>query len=94
MDLIRPNTLAINSKVADIKKRYSQTEDPLSFLKGCQNVFYNRWLRSGGTTTGDMALIGAEIVTGKPKPMFQSFRINVRGVIKEKSTEFNQPEHP
>ncbi len=85
---IRPNTLIVKSKVAEIEKslvRFKALYPPLTkakiyFTVGC--------LRSGGTISNSRILIGCEIATGTKDTDVSEFKSNwLKGVFKNQSLE-------
>ncbi len=63
---IRPNTLQVKSQTEKIEKAIDQLKTLYPSLKDSKMYFTIGGLRSGGTTTDHMVLIGAEIATGNP----------------------------
>lgn len=61
---IRPNTLTVKAKAKEIEKSLEKLKALYPELKEATMYFTIGGLRSGGTTVGDMVLIGAEIATG------------------------------
>jgi hypothetical protein len=61
---IRPNTLNIQSKAAEIDSSIRKLKALYPSLREAKIYFTIGALRSGGTTTNDMVLIGSEIATG------------------------------
>ena len=61
---IRPNTLRVKSMATDIDKSISRLRELYPYLQEAKIYFTIGALRSGGTTTQDMVLIGTEIATG------------------------------
>lgn len=61
---IRPNTIAVKSKAKEIEQSIQKLKERYPYLKEAKMYFTIGGLRSGGTTTGDIVLIGAEIATG------------------------------
>ena len=61
---IRPHTLAVQSKAKQIDSSIARLQLLYPSLRPAHIYFTIGGLRSGGTTTNDMVLIGAEIATG------------------------------
>jgi len=61
---IRPNTLTVKSKAKEIENSIQKLRSIYPELKNANIYFTIGGLRSGGTTTDDMVLIGTEIATG------------------------------
>ena len=61
---IRPNTLAVEKKSELIESSIGKLKDLYPELRNAKIYFTIGGLNSGGTTVGDMILIGAEIATG------------------------------
>jgi len=61
---VRPNTLTVKTRSADIAKSIAQLRTLYPELKDAQLYFTIGALRSGGTTDSNMVLVGAEIATG------------------------------
>ncbi|GAA4911011.1 Ig-like domain-containing protein [Mucilaginibacter defluvii] len=60
---IRPNTLRVKKEVGAINKSITALKKLYTEMRPAAMYFTIGGLRSGGTTTGDMVLIGAEIAT-------------------------------
>ncbi|WP_300674123.1 Ig-like domain-containing protein [Soonwooa sp.] len=63
---IRPNTLAIKDKTDQLSNAVSNLKKLYPELKDAEMYFTIGGLRSGGTVTDNMVLVGAEIATGTP----------------------------
>jgi len=61
---IRPNTLSVKDKAAAIEQSILAFKSLYPGLKDAKMYFTIGGLRSGGTTTGNLVLIGTEIATG------------------------------
>jgi hypothetical protein len=64
---VRPNTLAVKSKAGAIERSIKKLKELYPGLREAKLYFTIGGLRSGGTTTDDMVLIGTEIATGNAK---------------------------
>lgn len=85
---IRPNTLTLKSKALEIEKSIEKFRIIYPALKEAKMYFTIGGLRSGGTTSGNMVLIGAEIATGNPSTDVSEFPDKwLEGVFKEQSLE-------
>lgn len=85
---IRPNTLAVKNKAAAIESTIEKFKQLYPALKPATMYFTIGGLRSGGTTTGNMVLIGAEIATGNASTDVSEFTSKwLAGVFKEQSEE-------
>lgn len=60
---IRPNTLRVKNEVGAINKSIAALKKLYPEMRPAAMYFTIGGLRSGGTTTGDMVLVGAEIAT-------------------------------
>ncbi|MDJ1495046.1 hypothetical protein QNI19_19055 [Cytophagaceae bacterium DM2B3-1] len=84
---IRPNTLAAKSKAKEIESSIQKLKKLYPELKEAKMYFTIGGLRSGGTTTDDMVLIGAEIATGDPSTDVSEFSSKwLEGVFKNQKT--------
>ena len=61
---IRSNTLEVKEKTAEIQKAVNRFKTIYPQLKEAEMYFTIGGLRSGGTVTGNMVLVGCEIATG------------------------------
>ena len=85
---IRPNTLTIKSKAAAIEQSITRFKELYPQLKDAKMYFTVGGLRSGGTTSGDMVLIGSEIATGMASTDVSEFPNKwLAGVFKDQSPE-------
>jgi hypothetical protein len=85
---IRPNTLAVKGKAAQIEKSIEKLQELYPQLRPARMYFTIGGLRSGGTTSGDMVLIGAEIATGDPQTDVSQFPNKwLAGVFKEQKLD-------
>jgi hypothetical protein len=85
---IRPNTLAVKSKVDDIEKSITKLRKLYPQLKEAKMYFTIGGLRSGGTTNNDMVLIGSEIATGTASTDVSEFPNKwLEGVFKNQQPE-------
>ncbi|WP_199141468.1 Ig-like domain-containing protein [Pedobacter sp. ASV12] len=64
---IRPSTLAVKNKRQEIEKSIQKFKKLYPELKEAKMYFTIGGLRSGGTVSDDMVLVGTEIATGNPK---------------------------
>lgn len=64
---IRPNTLAVKDKQKEIEKSIQNFKKLYPELQDAKMYFTIGGLRSGGTVSNAMVLVGAEIATGNPK---------------------------
>jgi hypothetical protein len=85
---IRPNTELVKTKVSAIEKSIKKFKKLYPGLKDATMYFTIGGLRSGGTTTGNMVLIGTEIATGDSTTDVSEF-VNkwLPGVFKEQSSQ-------
>ncbi len=85
---IRPNTLSIKTKAKEIEASINRFRKLYPGLKDAKMYFTIGGLRSGGTTMGNLVLIGAEIATGNAGSDVSEFPNNwLAGVFKEQSPE-------
>jgi hypothetical protein len=85
---VRPNTLAVKEKSAEIEKSILKLKAIYPALKDAEMYFTVGGLRSGGTTTGNMVLVGTEIATGNAATDVSEFTSKwLAGVFKEQSAE-------
>ncbi len=63
---IRPNTLTIKKRFGDLNNAVTRLKQLYPGLKEAGMYFTIGGLRAGGTTEGNMVLVGAEIGTGTP----------------------------
>lgn len=63
---IRPNTLAVKTMVGEFEKSIARLKTIYPELKDAEMYFTIGGLRSGGTVSENMSLIGAEIATATP----------------------------
>ncbi len=85
---IRPNTLSAKTKSNEIESSIEKFKQLYPELKPATMYFTVGGLRSGGTTTGDMVLIGTEIATGNAGTDVSEFPNKwLAGVFKEQSSE-------
>lgn len=71
---IRPNTLTIKSKTSELTKVVKNLKKLYPELKDAEMYFTIGGLRSGGTVTDNMVLVGAEIATGTPDVDMSEFK--------------------
>ena len=85
---IRPNTLVVKTKAADIEHSIAKLKTLYPGLKEARMYFTIGGLRSGGTTKEDMVLVGAEIATGNASTDVSEFPDRwLAGVFKEQVPE-------
>ncbi|OJJ18291.1 hypothetical protein BKI52_26075 [marine bacterium AO1-C] len=85
---IRPNTLAVKSKVAEIEKSLVKLKTLYPSLKEAKMYFTVGGLNSGGTIHNGKVLIGCEIATGTKETDVSEFKSNwLKGVFKNQSLE-------
>ena len=85
---IRPNTLVVKEKKAAIEASIRRFKELYPALKEAKMYFTVGCLRSGGTTAGNMVLVGAEIATGDPTTDVSEFSSKwLAGVFKEQSLD-------
>lgn len=85
---IRPNTLSAKTKSAQIEKSIAKFQKLYPELKEARMYFTVGGLRSGGTNTENMVLIGTEIATGDPSIDVSEFKSKwLAGVFKEQSAQ-------
>ena len=85
---IRPNTLVVKEKTAAIEASIRRLRELYPDLKEAKIYFTIGCLRSGGTTAGNMVLVGAEIATGDASTDVSEFSNNwLAGVFKEQSPD-------
>ncbi len=73
---IRPRTLSLKQHTKEIETSISKLETLYPALKPATMYFAIGGLNSGGTTTGDMVLIGAEIASGNASTDLSEFKDN------------------
>src|SRR5690606_3833431 len=71
---VRPNTFSIKNKSNEFNKAFKNFKRLYPQLKNAEMYFTIGGLRSGGTTFGNMILIGAEIATANPTTDVSEFR--------------------
>jgi len=71
---VRPNTFSIKNKSNEFNKAFKNFKRLYPQLKNAEMYFIIGGLRSGGTTFGNMILIGAEIATANPTTDVSEFR--------------------
>jgi len=71
---VRPNTLKIREKEQEMKLAIDRFKELYPELKKAEMYFTIGGLRSGGTTKGNMVLIGAEIATADPSVDVSEFK--------------------
>ncbi|MFT4152906.1 Ig-like domain-containing protein [Parafilimonas sp.] len=85
---IRPKTLQVKNKTKDIEGSIAKLKILYPELKNAKMYFTIGGLRSGGTTTDSMVLIGAEIATGDSTTNVSEFSNKwLAGVFKEQSSD-------
>jgi len=83
---IRPNTLSIKHKTAELEKAIKKLKEIYPDLKPADMYFTIGGLRSGGTVKDNMVLVGAEIATGNANTDVSEFTSNwLKNVFKEQS---------
>lgn len=71
---IRPNTLSIKNKTSELSKAIERFQELYPELKEAEMYFTIGGLRSGGTISGNMVLVGAELATGNPMTDVSEFK--------------------
>lgn len=71
---IRANTLTIKNKTSELNKVVKNLKKLYPELKDAEMYFTIGGLRSGGTVTDNMVLVGAEIATGTPDVDMSEFK--------------------
>lgn len=85
---IRPNTLSIKRKTAELESAVKKLKQLYPDLKPADMYFTIGGLRSGGTVKDDMVLVGAEIATGNANTDVSEFTSNwLKNVLKEQSLD-------
>jgi hypothetical protein len=85
---IRPNTLGIKAKTAEIEESIIKLHQLYPRLKDAKMYFTIGGLRSGGTVDNNLVLIGAEIVTGNAATDVSEFPDKwLAGVFKASSAD-------
>ncbi len=85
---IRPNTLSVKNKRREIEASILKLKNLYPELKDAKMYFTIGGLRSGGTTTDSMVLVGAEIATGNSATNVSEFSKKwLAGVFKEQSSD-------
>jgi hypothetical protein len=85
---IRPNTLAVKGMAAQIEKSIEKLQELYPQLRPARMYFTIGGLRSGGTISGDMVLIGAEIATGNAQTDVSQFTNKwLAGVFREQKLD-------
>lgn len=85
---IRPNTLSVKSKAGEIESSISRFKELYPQLKEARMYFTVGGLRSGGTTMGNMVLIGTEIATGDAATVVNEFPDKwLANVFKDQNTD-------
>ncbi|MFC0345944.1 MULTISPECIES: gliding motility protein GldB-related protein [Epilithonimonas] len=73
---IRPNTLKVKNKTAELNNAVENLKKLYPELKDAEMYFTIGGLRSGGTVTDNMVLVGAEIATGNSYVDVSEFQNN------------------
>lgn len=85
---IKPNTLAVNSKMDELNRAVEKLKKLYPELKDAAMYFTIGGLRSGGTVVDNMVLIGAEIATGNPDTDMSDFKNDwLRNVFAKQSLD-------
>lgn len=85
---IRPNTLAIKHKAAELEKGVKKLKAIYPDLKPAEIYFTIGGLRSGGTVKDNLVLVGAEIATGNANTDVSEFDNDwFKNVFKEQSLD-------
>jgi len=71
---VRENTLSIKSKTQELNQAVETLRSLYPELRDAQMYFTIGGLRSGGTTQGNMVLVGAEIATGDSSTNMAEFK--------------------
>jgi len=71
---IRPNTLTIKNKIAELNKAVENLKKLYPELKDAEMYFTIGGLHSGGTVKDNMVLVGAEIATGNSNVDMSEFK--------------------
>lgn len=71
---VRPNTLTIKNKITELSKAVENLKKLYPDLKDAEMYFTIGGLRSGGTVTDNMVLVGAEIATGNSNVDMSEFQ--------------------
>lgn len=71
---IKPNTLSIKNKTSELNKAIEKFQELYPELKEAEMYFTIGGQRSGGTVSGNMVLVGAEIATGNPTTDVSEFK--------------------
>lgn len=85
---VRPNTLSIKNKTAELVNAVEQLHKLYPDLKDAQMYFTIGGLRSGGTVAENMVLVGAEIATADSTTDASEFKNNwLKNVFAEQSVD-------
>lgn len=79
---IRPNTLKVNGMVSELNKSVARFHKLYPEMKPARMFFTIGGLRSGGTTTDDMVLVGAEIAAADKNTDASELSDWLKGVFK------------
>ncbi|REC47430.1 Ig-like domain-containing protein [Chryseobacterium pennipullorum] len=71
---IRPNTLSVKDKAAEMNSSVNKLKELYPDLKEAEMYFTIGALNSGGTVSGNKVLVGTEIATGTPDTDVSEFR--------------------
>lgn len=71
---VRPNTLTIKTKTKELEASVARLKELYPALKDAEMYFTIGGLNAGGTVSGDMVLVGAELATGLPSTDTSEFK--------------------
>ncbi|PTT28191.1 hypothetical protein DBR28_17030, partial [Chryseobacterium sp. HMWF028] len=85
---VRPNTLMIKTKTNELEASVGRLKEIYPELKDAEMYFTIGGLNSGGTVSGNMVLVGAELATGLPSTDASEFKDEwLKGVFAKQSLD-------
>ncbi|WP_164976653.1 Ig-like domain-containing protein [Chryseobacterium sp. CH21] len=85
---VRPNTLTIKTKTKELEASVAKLKELYPELKDAEMYFTIGGLNSGGTVSGNMVLVGAELVTGLASTDVSEFKDEwLKGVFAKQSLD-------
>lgn len=85
---VRPNTLTIKTKTNEFEASVDRLKQIYPELKDAEMYFTIGGLNSGGTVSGNMVLVGAELATGLPSTDVSEFKDEwLKGVFAKQSLD-------
>jgi len=85
---IRPNTLSIKNKTAELQQSINRFQQLYPDLKEAEMYFTIGGQRSAGTVSGNMVLVGAELATGNSSNDVSEFKNNwIKNIFAQQSLD-------